>query len=313
VTRRRHLAAIVAALTIVTAACGSSTPSSPPVSAAPSAAGTASASPSTAPFGGPSGAPGESAAPSGPAGRDVLYATSYRPEAGRSGGEVVVGDWRPVTNLNPYYSTDPVDAEVLGATMRSLLRLTADGRWATDLAADPIDGSSIVRDRTGTGFSVKVTLKPGLRWSDGQPLTLADWAFTRQWILDKGQNGVNALDWQKIDRIDVAKDGLSGAFHFADASTDWLSIVGLDPPLPKHYLADVKPAAGATAYPLSDAVASAPVSGPYRYESASPAAVVLVRNPEWHAGAHPPYLDRDRKSTRLNSSHELKSRMPSSA
>jgi peptide/nickel transport system substrate-binding protein len=184
-----------------------------------------------------------------------------------------------------------VDAEVYGATMRSLLRLTADGHWATDLAAAPIDGSSVVPDRKGSGFSVKVRLKPGLRWSDGQPLTMADFKATRQWVLDPNQPGINALDWQKVDRIDVSGDGLSATYHFADVAPDWMSIVGLNPPLPQHYLASVPPANGATAYPLSDSVASAPVSGPYRYEHASAQEVDLVRNDQWTA-SHRPYLDR---------------------
>ncbi|HEU4571760.1 MAG TPA: ABC transporter substrate-binding protein [Candidatus Limnocylindrales bacterium] len=293
--RRAPRAAVLAALGLIVAACGSSTPTppasgaasapasaEPSVLAAPSASGAASGSPSPS-----TSAPGTPA----PSGNAALYASTYRPEEGARGGEVVVGDWRPVTNLNPYYSDDPVDGQLFGATMRSLLRLTADGHWAPSLAAAPIDGSSIVRDKTGPGFSVRVRLRPGLRWSDGQPLTMTDFKVTREWVLDKKQSGVNAMDWAKVDRVDVSPDGLSGAFHFADATTDWMPIVGLNPPLPAHYLSKVPPASGPTAYPLSDAVVNAPVSGPYRYEHASPDEVVLVRNDQWHAG-HPAYLDR---------------------
>ncbi|HEY3524207.1 MAG TPA: hypothetical protein VGK63_10940, partial [Candidatus Limnocylindrales bacterium] len=103
-----------------------------------------------------------------------LYGTAYQPEPGRTGGGLVVGDWRSITSLNPYAPADPVNAEVLGATTRSLLALTNDGRWSTELAAAPIDGSSVTRDSDGTGFFVRVRLRPGLRWSDGEPLTMND-------------------------------------------------------------------------------------------------------------------------------------------
>jgi len=291
VTRARPPAALVAAIALLVGACGTTTPSPSASASAPSSAGPTAPPASAQSSGPPSGTAAPGSPTPGPAGNAALYASTYRPTAGRAGGEVVVGDWRPITQLNPYYSTDPVNAEVFGATMRSLLRLTADGHWAPSLAAAPIDGSSIVRDKTGPGFSVRVRLRPGLRWSDGEPLTMTDFKFTREWVLDDKQAGIDTKDWGKVDRVDVAQDGMSGSFHFSDATTDWLPIVGLNPPLPAHYLANIEPADGQRAYPLSDAVADAPVSGPYRYASASAAQVVLVRNDQWHAD-RAPYLDR---------------------
>jgi peptide/nickel transport system substrate-binding protein len=282
VSRRRHLAVLVAAIALLSGACGQSNPSTSPagptVSSAPS-----SVPASTSPTPGPSGSPAAAAV--------SLYASSYRPEPGRPGGEVVVGDWRAPTNLNPYLSNDPVDSELFGATMRSLLRLTSDGHWAPDLAAAPIDGRNVTRDKIGSGFSVRVQLRPGLRWSDGQPLTMDDFKFTRQWVLDPKQTAVNSLDWGHVDRIEIGASHLTAIYHFADAFTDWLSVIGRNPPLPAHYMAGFPAGSSANAYPIGDAIAQAPVSGPYRYAAASTDAIVLERNEDWHAG-HPPYLDR---------------------
>ncbi|HEU4672770.1 MAG TPA: ABC transporter substrate-binding protein [Candidatus Limnocylindrales bacterium] len=234
--------------------------------------------------------PGPSGSPVSGAAR--LYASAYRPEPGRQGGELVVGDWRSLSSLDPYAPADPVNAEVLGATTRSLLALTDDGRWATELAAAPIDGASVTRDKEGTGFSVRVKLRSGLRWSDGEPLTMDDFAFARSWVLAADQGTVDPRNWQTVDRITVADDGLSASYHFADVTPDWLAVVGLNPPLPEHAMKDLPPSAAASAFPLSDAAARIPVDGPFRYASAGSTGVSLVRNERWVDGGRGAYLDR---------------------
>ena len=65
---------------------------------------------------------------------------------------------------------------------------------------------------------------------------------------------------------------------------------------------------------ISQALYAAAVLGVADQLAAGPAPADVLAE---HTGAHAPSLHRllrtDRKSTRLNSSHELKSRMPSSA
>jgi peptide/nickel transport system substrate-binding protein len=285
VTRRPSRAALGAALALIVTACGSNetappAPSSPPPSVA-------SLPPSSAE---PTSAPSAASSPSASSAADRLYGSPHRAEPGRSGGELTVGDWRSVTSLDPYAPVDPVNAEVLGATTRSLLTLTDDGRWATELAAAPIDGSSVARDKKGTGFSVRVRLRPGLRWSDGEPLTLRDFAFARTWALGADQGTTDARNWQTVDRISVADDGLSATYHFADVTPDWLAIVGLNPPLPQHALEGVDPGSP-DAFPLADP-AAIPVDGPFRYDHAAAGDLVLARNELWASDGRPSYLDR---------------------
>ena len=89
---------------------------------------------------------------------------------------MVVSNWAPANQLNPWYSGASSNYEVFAATMRTLLRVTADGHWQPDLAADPITyaGSVATRpDRYGLHGPPDAPT-PDLRWSDGVPMTLND-------------------------------------------------------------------------------------------------------------------------------------------
>lgn len=274
------LAGLVVAALLVSGACQST------ASPVPSSAPSQPSSPSTTP-------PATRTPPATPADFDqFLYDTNYQPEPGTTGGSVVIGEWQRATELNPYFSNSIANSEVLAATMRSLLTITSDGRWKPDLAAQPITfGSSVKRDSKGRGFTVHVTLKPGLKWSDGAPLTLADLTFTRQWVLDRNQVGINTFGWEHVDRINVSPDGLGADVHFPQPTPDWLTVIGRNPLLPRHYVKQFPITNAIAAYPLSPAIARAAVSGPFRYVTASPDAIVLARNDNWAAGDHAPYLD----------------------
>ena len=91
----------------------------------------------------------------------LLYRYQYEPSTGVPGGKVVVSNWAPANQLNPWYAGASSNYEVFAATMRTLLRVTTDGHWQPDLAADPITyAGSVVTDQTGTGFTVHLTLRP---------------------------------------------------------------------------------------------------------------------------------------------------------
>jgi peptide/nickel transport system substrate-binding protein len=213
----------------------------------------------------------------------LLYGATYQPTAGQPGGKVVLGEWQAATQLDPWFSNAFVNSEVFAATMRTLLRVSADGHWQPDLAAGPITyRDSVTKDASGTGFSVHVTLKPDLKWSDGEPLTLEDYKYTWQWVNDKAQVGLTPLGFELIDRIDVAPDGLSAEIHFKEAFAGWLGTVGGNYIMPAHYLRTIPiKDAAAKSYPLSPDITKAPASGPFKYVTASADTVELARNELW--------------------------------
>jgi peptide/nickel transport system substrate-binding protein len=171
---------------------------------------------------------------------------------------------------------------------------TADGHWKPDLAAGPITFKDSVKTDAApsTGFTVHVTLKPNLKWSDGESLTLNDWKYTLGWIMDKAQVGITTTGYDLIDTFVVAPDGLSADAHFKEAYAGWLGTIGGMVPLPEHYMKNIPVKdAPAKSYPLTADIAKAPTSGPFKYVTASADTIELARNDNWAAGDHAPYLD----------------------
>lgn len=283
---RARVPGALAALAILVAACQGATPTATPTASIGSAG-------TLVPVGvaRPSIVPTASPVPTSIDYNDLLYAAHYEPEPGVSGGKVVLGEWQAATQLDPWYSNAFVNTEVFAATMRTLLRVSADGHWQPDLAAGPITyDKSVTKDASGSGFTVHVALKPNLTWSDGQPLTLNDYKYTWQWVNDPAQVGITPLGFEEIDRIDLAPDGLAADIHFKEAFAGWLGTVGGNYVMPEHYMRTipVKDAA-AKSYPLTPDIANAPTSGPFKYVTASADTIELARNELWAgpAGACP--------------------------
>ena len=278
----RKILGALAAAALVVSACGNERATSSPTTQ-PSAPAVV-------------GSPSPTAAPSLPL-PDVdqlLFGAGYQAEAGRPGGAITVSGSQAAGQLNPILAGSSTDANIIAATMRGLFGMTADGHWRSDLAArlPKFSDQSIRADADGKGLTVDLELKPGLLWSDGQPLTMLDLAFTWKWIHDPAQKGLAATGWEAIDRVDVSSDGLKATVHLSRPDVDPYSLFAL-PFLPQHWMKNIpiKDAAEAS-YPLSGAIAKSPTSGPYKYDSASEEAVVVSRNPRWKGGTHPAHLDR---------------------
>ena len=277
----RRLPALFASVAIIVAACGTATSPSP------------SAGPSQPPPSSAAGSPSASPEPTPQDFEQILFDYSYTPSAGTPGGNVVISDWQAASQLNPVISTSLANSYVFAATMRGLFTVTADGHWKPDLASKmpKFSDGSIRADSTGGGFAVDLELKPGLMWSDGQPLTLNDLKYTWQWVLDPGQVGITTLGWDKIDAIDVSTDGLTATVHFSEAYAGYYGLFGTSF-LPEHYMKTIPIAEANQSYPISPDIAKAPVNGPFKYVTASADTIELERNDDWKAGDHAPYLDR---------------------
>jgi len=87
-------------------------------------------------------------------------------------------------------------------------------------------------------MTVTVTLKPNLKWSDGVPLTGADFAYTVKWAQDPTQQGCTACGVgfttvdpttgntiNLIDKVTVSSDGLTVSMHFNQLYASWLSFL----------------------------------------------------------------------------------------
>lgn len=143
---------------------------------------------------------------------------------------------------------------------------------AADLPAEPV--------QEGESWTVTQTLRSGLQWSDGEPLTPADIVFTYETVRDLGLGGswLNAYPIGTDDRLGLigveAVDDTTVRFVFNDKPglSVWQFGVGLGAILPAHFWGDA--AATATTPEELYAVSGAGAPGMWAYDFS-----------EWESGA----------------------------
>ena len=100
-------------------------------------------------------------------------------EAGSSGGRVVVSLRAEPKTLNPVVATDAPSQEVIGTMQADLVHINR----ATHLTEPALAKSWKV---SSDGLDYTLTLRQGLRFSDGEPLDAEDVLFTLRVYLDEG-------------------------------------------------------------------------------------------------------------------------------
>ncbi|MFI5262106.1 MAG: ABC transporter substrate-binding protein [Candidatus Limnocylindrales bacterium] len=284
--RTRRAFALAASAMFVAAACGSSATATPTGTATTAPTGTPAAT-------GP--APSPSASQS--ALDQKLFATNYAPKTPAStaaNGTLLMGEWQAEDTLNLWFSTSYSAVEAMQPAMRGFVAITSDGKYVPDLATTvpTVENGAVVVN--GKTFDVKVTLKSGLKWSDGTDLTMDDFVATWKWATDPGQTGCNAcaVGWPDIGSIDESTDKLTATIHFKDLYAGWLGFL-TSGPWPAKYLNSVPVAQASTLYPVSSAIATVPMNGPFTITNASKTEIDYAPNPNWAGGvstAHAPYL-----------------------
>ena len=244
----------------------------------------------------PEATPGASATAPGPTTNPIdISNTAYKPETGKTGGQIIFGDWQEANEFNPYYYSQVTEANVASAVWASLTIATNDYKTVPDLAKElPTTANNEVKV-PGDGsdkMTITWTLKDGLKWSDGQALTCDDFAFTWKWITDPGQAGVVTVGWDSITAIDCPSP-TTIVMHFKDIYEGYL---GLGTPLPKHYMSNISIADGLThkGFKAAD-MPNVPTSGAFKFESVTPGQELrLIRNDNYKGfiSGHSAYLDR---------------------
>lgn len=188
----------------------------------------------------------------------IVLVVSPRTEAGEADAptrpgdtyvEAMVGAPRFV---NPLLATSETDTDLAHLVFSGLARVDERGEIVPDLAS----GWTINADSTVFTY----TLKPNLRWHDGEPLTIGDVTWTLGAIQATGFPGDPQLaeQWKGVEVKAVAADTLSFTLPAPDASFPERTTVGI---LPRHLWGAVK----AEDLGRSD-LNRAPVgSGPWRY------------------------------------------------
>ena len=195
-------AALSAISAILTACSGGKTATDTPKPATPSPATPSSAQGTTTPS-------ASNPASSGGASISVSPTSGSGNASGPSGGQVNVL-WRKPQTLHPLFSTSGNEQQVERLMFGALLKVTDKLDTIPDLA-EKIDASPDAKTFT-------FTLRKGLTFNDGQPLTAADVVFTIQRAVDKRTGSV----WRS--RLLA----IAGAADYGDQKTDTIS--GLETP-----------------------------------------------------------------------------------
>ncbi len=153
-------------------------------------------------------------------------------------GVLRIGEKEEPDSLNPMFGHTLATDQISDLLFSSILGIDANGNVIPDLATEVPTASNggISRD----GKTITIHLRRGLRWSDGAPLTSADWMFTYHAVLNPANNTKMTYGWDRIASAD-APDPYTIVIHLKEPSVaafDILQVGGSAyPPLPAHLLA----------------------------------------------------------------------------
>lgn len=134
------------------------------------------------------------------------------------GGTLKVFAWQAPTTLNPHMSAGTKDLLAARVTLEPLASFDAQGRMVPILAAEEPTREN--GDVAPDGRSVTWRLKRGVQWSDGEPFTAHDVAFTFDYIMDPEGHSTSAPEYEAIERIEVVDDH-TVVLHFSDVTPAW--------------------------------------------------------------------------------------------
>ncbi len=199
------------------------------------------------------------------------------------------GDWlvrafpTGLATLTPYVSSDAYASEVQAYVLESLLQRDPDTLEWQGLLADSWTFSE-------DGMILTFRLQPGLRFSDGEPLTARDVAFTFRFVMDERIAAPRSRAYlEKLESVE-ALDDLTVVFTFAEPYFNALQLAGGLDVLAEHFYARYldEPETfnqsrgillGSGPYRLADPLSWTPDSG----------RVELERNPRYWGPIDPPF------------------------
>ena len=174
-----------------------------------------------------------------------------------------------------------------GLAAVNLLRDLREGLVTFDAAGEPVPGQASGWEVSDDGLRYRFTLRPDARWSNGDPVTAAD--FVRAWRRAFDPTSLAATAGLLKDLRNAAEI-LAG-----EAPPDALGVRADGPDVVEVELAAPAPwvleiLAHPVAFPLHpdgmDDPREAPVNGPFVLENWVPrASIALRRNPHYHAAA----------------------------
>ena len=183
---------------------------------------------------------------------------------------------------------DPILNPVLAPDIGSVLinKVIFAGLVRPDEQLRPTPDLATTWTRTDDGLTYTFSLRPNVRWHDGEPFTARDVKFTFDQILDVRSGSRLRSDFAAVAGVDVV-DSLTVRFRLHAPFAPFLSLLGYNAGILPEHLFRGRALTAATEFNREKPIGT----GPFRVvESAPGSAVVLERNPEYYGDR--PALDR---------------------
>ena len=199
----------------------------------------------------------------------------------RRGGTVTIALYQEPELLNPLIASQTAAFEVTILTVEGMLRVGPDGRYIPQLATEVPDQKN--GGVSPDGKTITYHLRPGVVWSDGQPMTCDDVKFTWQVLTTPKSGAIYTSGYDQVQSVDCPNPQ-TAVVRYKQLYAPFLSRFGGI--LPRH-------ATGDPANMTKWAYNRKPVgTGPFMVsEWASGDHITLVRNPHYR-DKDQPYLDR---------------------
>ncbi|HET8626997.1 MAG TPA: peptide ABC transporter substrate-binding protein [Thermomicrobiales bacterium] len=262
-----------------TATATSATPAAAPATAAaatPTTGAAAAASPAASPVASPAAQGGGLGVMTDkPLGRGAGLGPSPTKRGG--GGTVKLLWWEAPTIINPHLAQGTKDYDASRLVYEPLASFGPDDKLVPFLS----DGIPS-RENGGVAAdykSVTWKLKQGVKWSDGQPFTAADVAFTFKYVTDPATAATTVGTYAGVAGVDAVDDH-TVKVTFKDVTPAWYTVFtgAYGMILPEHYFKD---GMGAQAKNFPGNLK--PVgTGPYKVDSFAPGDLIVYSiNDNW--------------------------------
>ena len=145
------------------------------------------------------------AVPAGDTGSEAAPAAeSEAADAGGDGNTLTILYWQAASVANPYLSGGTKDNDAGAIVLDPLANFDENGVLTPALAAEipTLENGGVSEDLT----TITWTLKDGLLWSDGTPLTAGDAVFTYEYCSNEATGCSSVTNYQNIESVEAVDD-----------------------------------------------------------------------------------------------------------
>ncbi|AHM04377.1 Peptide/opine/nickel uptake family ABC transporter, periplasmic substrate-binding protein [Roseibacterium elongatum DSM 19469] len=158
-----------------------------------------------------------------------LAATAQEGAERGSSGHLNIIYWQAPSTLNPYLSGGTKEVESASLVLESMARFDDTGTMVPWLAESipTVENGGVAEDLT----SITWTISEGITWSDGTPLTAADFVFTWEYCTHPEGGCAQASYFAGVDSVEAVDDS-TVRVNFAEATPfPYTAFVGSESPV----------------------------------------------------------------------------------